>query len=315
MIVKGLNVPPELQRDFYNATEVRAQQDRVILARRRTHGGLITGKREKVNRAFLASVCCWHIQDDEQKKQWYQDSLGSGMRYYNYFMHKTIPPMYRGEIPAYCTIVDTGMMEIAGTWWDAGDYGFGVSVHEGDLLELEFQMTWAGWGEWEDPDWPGFPFPDSWQVQGMIAEYGWPAMELRMNMSAASGCGEWEIEEYGSPENRSVTKAMFGQFENYVPEMLRLQMVAPFGADDPSALSWVASISVDCSPGWQFGGGSPAAWLLHCGFKINGEYLYKYGVDDPPGEPGPPQLPGVQPIPHMNDPYSRYGHGFPVCGV
>mgnify|MGYP001346096430 CR=1 FL=1 len=180
MIVKGLNVPPEIQRDFYNATEVRAQDDRIILARRRTHSGLSTGKREKVHQAFRGSVCCWHMQDEAAKEQWYEESLGSGMRYYNYFMHKTIPEIYRGNIPDWCMKTDLGMMEVAGAWWEWGDSDPLTEIKTGDVLRVEIQITWSNFGERYDPTFPFFPFPDNWSVRYQISDLGFPALELSL---------------------------------------------------------------------------------------------------------------------------------------
>lgn len=315
MIVKGLNVPPELQKDFYNATEVRAQQDRVILARRRTGSGIPTKKRQAVNRAFRGSVCCWHMQDQAAKEQWYEESLGTGMRYYNYFHHKTIPEIYRGNIPDWCVETGLGMMEVAGTWWDWSDFAALTEIRTGDVLRVEIQITWAGFGEWWDPTFPIFPFPDTWSVRYQISDKGWPALELGIRNNGLEGCGMWEYEEYGSPESRNITWNMSGRFQDYVPAVLSLERVAPFDIPSENGPMWIHSISVDNMPGWAYGGEKPVAWVIYSAIYVNGVELSRFTPDDPPATDPDPEIPVIQVINHSNDPYSRYGHDYPICGV
>lgn len=132
--VTGMNVPPELAKEFGHFADVRGG---TIVGRRRRGSGPLTPGRSFVRDNFKNSVVCFNKQTETQKKNWYNESAGSGMRYYNYFISKTITKYLAGEIPAWCREMITHKREY-------GPYNdFACRFYTAGLFDIEKTLIWS----------------------------------------------------------------------------------------------------------------------------------------------------------------------------
>lgn len=313
--VRGLNVPPELARDFGHYVETRTYDDWTIIGRRRSGSGMATGKRPLIRGAFRDAVSCWLFQTDEQKADWYQQAQGSGMRYYNYFMHKTIPEFYRGNVPSWCTAVENGMLEFAaGYLWV--DHFLDVSAWKpGDILRFELEATWSHFGRYEDEWIPGWYYYDEMQLQLQVTDNWDFPINVNFGIRGHDECGDWEEEIILEPDWGEAYYRYWGYFPNHVPVTLVYEVQIPdFFAWNPDMFGHFR-LMIENDYGYYMTGVIPVAWITSYGLKHNGNSVLYVNWPDPPDEAPPPEIDRETIIPFTHDPYSRWGYDLPYCGA
>jgi hypothetical protein len=97
--VWGQNVPPELAKDFGHFAENRVNG---VVARRRRGSGNITPSRGEIRNSFKWCVNCFNERTQTEKEEWYNDPERGAMRYYNYFMKKSLLLKHKGIVPGWC---------------------------------------------------------------------------------------------------------------------------------------------------------------------------------------------------------------------
>jgi len=99
------DIPSELYDDFSAIGGVARPND---VAQRRYPWRIIqpgTVPQLEVWDKFLFCVRCFRGQTQEQRQEWYNKSIGSGLFYYNYFMKETLDLLYEGLKPDWCSFL------------------------------------------------------------------------------------------------------------------------------------------------------------------------------------------------------------------
>lgn len=313
--VWGMNIPPELARDVGHQLETRTGDQSTIISRRRSGSGLATGRRPLIRAAFRDAVSCWLFQTDDQKKQWYEESQGSGMRYYNYFMHKTIPEFYRGNVPSWCTTIENGMLELAAGYYmheylfDAGHW------KAGDRVRLEFQATWSHFGRYEDEWFPGFYDYDEMRLALQITD-GWEfPLNVQFGVRGYDDCDTFYEDVFYDEWFNEWWFRYWGYFPNHTPATFVYEFVVPETFIQNPFNSGYMVFDILNDVGYYRAGIYPVAWLLGVKMIHNDQLVHELVFDDVPDEAPPPDVGWPRVIPFTHDPYSRWGYELPHCGM
>lgn len=308
-----MNVPPELARDVGHVLERRTDDNKNIIGRRRHSSGMKRAGRALINNAFRKSVACWHIQSDDAKKDWYAESRQSGMRYYNYFMHKTIPEYYRGQTPNWCEVLSGYMMEVAGYNWFEQYLMGGEPFDNGDRIRLELTCTWSNHGRYDDPWEPGYYYFDEIYFAFQLTK-GWEDnFLLQLMLRGEDGCGGFEESEWEEDDLKIWEYTLLGHFEDHVIKTFSYEKVLPNNFDLSSGASGTIYINVENTIGWDSFNRKSVAWILGYRLLVNDEVVYKKEFGEPQFDPRNPEMGGAGVIPQTNDPYSRYDLPIPIC--
>jgi len=298
----GMNIPPELARDVGHVFERRVGNTSGVIGSRRGGSGIIRGGREELNQSFLESITCWHMQTQAEKESWYRQSQIAGMRYYNYFMSKTIGEFFNGHVPDWCKELDNGLLQIPGISYENSDFFDPSILAAGKRVFLEMTLAWSNL----KPN-------DYIYINFYVLNDNYSLLQAYISVEGASSCGTFTESENSDPGFGDYTKRGDIAGPSSLPVTFTLNFNVPSFYDLSNILDARIRISSDFFDVDPSAPDIPVVWLYSYSCRIGTEFVVENNFSGEDLEPVKKQTDFTGEFIARPDPWVIWDFPYPVC--